>query len=36
VDEEDQQRLEEDRRYLEKLGEENQDIGDLRDPYDKL
>jgi len=36
VDEEDQRRLEEDRRYLEELGGENQDMGDLRDPYDKL
>jgi len=32
----DQQRLEEDRKYLEKLGDENQDMGNLRDPYDEL
>ena len=36
VDEEDQQRLKEDRRYLEELGDENQYMGDLRDPYDEL
>jgi len=35
-DEEDQQRIEEDRRYLEELEDENEDMGDLRDPYDKL
>ena len=36
VDEEDWWRLEEDRKYLEKLGDENQDMGDLRDPYNEL
>jgi len=35
-DKEDQQRIEEDRRYLEELEDENEDMGDLRDPYDKL
>ena len=35
-DEEDQQRIEENRKYLEQLGDENQDMGNLRDPYDKL
>ena len=35
-DKEDQQRVEEDKKYLEELGDENQDIGDLRDPYDEL
>jgi len=35
-DEEDRWRLEEDRKYLEELGDENQDMGNLRDPYDKL
>ena len=35
-DEEDQQRTEEDRKYLEGLEDKNQDIGDLRDPYDEL
>ena len=34
-DEEDRQRLE-DRKYLEELGDKNQDMGDLRDPYDEL
>ena len=33
---EDQRRLEEDRKYLEELGDENQNMGDLRDPYDEL
>jgi len=33
---EDQQRIEEDRKYLEELGNEGEDMGDLRDPYDKL
>jgi len=32
----DQQRLEEDRKYLEELGDENQNMGNLRDPYDEL
>jgi len=36
VDEKDRWRLEEDRKYLEELGDENQDMGDLRDPYDEL
>ena len=35
-DEEDQQRIKEDRKYLEELEDENQDMGDLRDPYDEL
>jgi len=35
-DEEDQQRTEEDRKYLEGLEDKNQDMGDLRDPYDEL
>ena len=35
-DEEDQQRIKEDRKYLEELRDENLDMGDLRDPYDKL
>jgi len=35
-DEEDWQRLKKDRKYLEELGNDNQDIGDLRDPYDEL
>jgi len=35
-DEEDRQRIEEDRKYLEKLGDENLDMGDLRNPYDEL
>ena len=34
--EKDQQRIEEDRKYLEELEDENQDISDLRDPYDEL
>jgi len=32
-DKEDRWRIEKDRKYLEKLGDENQDMGDLRDPY---
>jgi len=28
--------MEEDRKYLEQLGDENQDMGDLRDPYNEL
>jgi len=36
ADKEDQRRLEEDRRYLKELGNKNQDMGDLRDPYNKL
>jgi len=35
-DKEDRQRLKEDRKYLEELGDENQDMGNLRDPYDEL
>ena len=35
-DEKDQWRIEEDRKYLEELGDENLNMGDLRDPYDKL
>jgi len=35
-DEEDRRRIEEDRKYLEGLKDENQDMGDLRDPYDEL
>jgi len=35
-DEKDRWRLEEDRKYLEELGDENQDMGNLRDPYDEL
>jgi len=35
-DEEDLQRIEEDRKYLEELEDENQDMGDLRDPYNEL
>ena len=35
-DEEDRRRIEEDRRYLEELEDENDDMGDLRDLYDEL
>jgi len=35
-DKEDRWRLEEDRKYLEELGNEDQNMGDLRDPYDEL
>jgi len=35
-DKEDRQRLEEDRKYLEELRDKNQDMGDLRDPYNEL
>jgi len=35
-DKEDQQRIEEDRRYLEGLDNEGEDMGDLKDPYDEL
>jgi len=35
-DEEDQQRIEEDRKYLKGLKDKNQDMGNLRDPYDEL
>ena len=34
--EKDQQRIKEDRKYLENLGDENLDMGDLRDPYNEL
>ena len=34
--EEDCKRLEEDRKYLEELGNEDQDMGNLRDPYNEL
>ena len=33
---EDQRRMEEDRKYLEELEDKNQDMGDLRDPYNEL
>ena len=35
-DEEDRRRIEEDRKYLEGLKDKNQDMGDLRDPYNEL
>jgi len=35
-DEKDWRRVEEDRKYLKGLENENQDMGDLRDPYNKL
>jgi len=35
-DKEDWQRIEEDRKYLEGLEDENQDMGNLRDPYNEL
>jgi len=35
-DEEDRPRIEEDREYLEGLENENQDMGNLRDPYNEL
>jgi len=35
-DKEDQQRIKEDRKYLEELGDENFDMGNLRDPYNEL
>jgi len=35
-DEENQWRIKKDRKYLEELEDENQDIGDLRDPYNEL
>jgi len=34
-DEEDRQRIKKDRKYLEELGDENLDMGDLRDPYNE-
>jgi len=35
-DEEDRWRIKEDRKYLEELGDEDFDMGNLRDPYDEL
>ena len=35
-DEKERKRLEEDRKYLEELGDEDQDMGNLRDPYEEL
>jgi len=35
-DEKDRQRIEEDRKYLEEIGDNNQDMNNLKDPYDKL
>ena len=35
-DEEDRQRIEENKKYLEELKDEKCKIGNLRDPYDKL
>ena len=35
-DEEDRQRIEEDRKYLEELGDENLNMGNLRDPHNEL
>ena len=35
-DERDQQRIEKDKKYLERLEDENQDMGNLRDPYNEL
>ena len=35
-DEGNQQRIEEDRKYLKGLKDKNQDMGNLRDPYDEL
>ena len=35
-DKEDWQRIKKDRRYLEELGDENQNMGDLRNPYNEL
>jgi len=33
---EDRQKIEEDRKYLERFKNKNQDMGDLRDPYNEL
>ena len=33
---EDRWRIEEDRRYLKELGDKNEDMGNLRDPYEEL
>jgi len=35
-DKKDRRRIEEDKKYLEELEDENQDMGNLRDPYDEL
>ena len=35
-DEEDRWRIEENKKYLEGLEDENQDMGNLRDPYNEL
>ena len=35
-DKEDQWKIEKDRKYLEEVGDENLDMGDLRDPYNEL
>ena len=35
-DEEDRQRIEEDRKYLEGLDDKGEDMGDLKDPYNEL
>ena len=35
-DEKDRQKIEEDRKYLKELGDKNQDMGNLKDPYNKL
>jgi len=35
-DKEDRRRIEEDRKYLEGLEDKNQDMGNLRDPYNEL
>ena len=35
-DKENRRRIEEDRKYLKGLEDKNQDMGDLRDPYDEL
>ena len=35
-DKKDRQRIEENRKYVEELEDENQNMGDLRDPYNEL
>jgi len=35
-DEENRRRIKEDRKYLKGLENKNQDMGDLRDPYEEL
>ena len=35
-DKEDQWRIEEDRKFLKELGDKDQNMGNLRDPYNKL